>query len=139
MSTCLSNLKEWEAEMEVLTIAAYLIFQTFFGFVSWHYSQAIKAHPEDLSVVEIKLWRENTALATTATMGLMLSRINGIAFLLFCGYKTDWVNVLVLFGSGLLCSLLLGVVMRKLAGPLLPALFGFPVMLIAGTGMWLTM
>lgn len=124
--------------MDSTPIALYLIFQVFFGLTNWQYSLTMKSEPEDLSELEYKFWRENSLFATVATVALLFARINGIVFLLFFGFTAGWVNAFVIFVAGVICSIVLGVIIRKGMDSLLPALLGYPVMFVTAVLMWFT-
>lgn len=124
--------------MDSTTLATYLIFQVFFGVASQHYAAVGRAHPEDLSELDYKMWRDNSPLSAVLTVSLLVARLVGIAFVLFVWYKTDWTQAAVMFGAGLVLSTVLGHIIRKFVGGSFATVVGMAVIPVTGLAMWFT-
>jgi hypothetical protein len=136
--------------MEILIVALWLIYDLFYGFHSAQLGLA-RANEDDRSELECKLWCENTPLAAAAWSFALLTRLNGVSFLLFAGYKVGWVKAAILFIAGLASSRLLGWIYRiavarvvkgsrgdyYVFGITIPGLLGFVVMPVTGTWLWI--
>lgn len=122
--------------MDAITIAAYLVFQVFFGVASYHYAAVMRAHPEDLSSLDYRMWRDRGPLSLALTTSLFVARLVGIAFVLFVWYKTDWLQAAVIFGAGLVLSAVLGPTIRKFGGGTLATAICMVIIPVTGVSMW---
>lgn len=124
--------------MPVTTIVLFSVYQIFYGLMSFYHSVSARANPEDLANVDAKLWREDTALAAGATIFLLAIRINGIAFLVYLGFQTEWYYPIALWVATLAGMTLINTIIRMRLGTALPALSGFIFLPITGVWMWFT-
>lgn len=116
--------------------SAYMVYAVWYGILSFQAEAAIRAQPEDLSAVEWKLWRENTLLATIATLAVLAARLLGIAFLVYMGWAHSWGYAAALFGGSLVLIAIVPHLIRRALGPVLPGLIAFLVLPLAGVWMW---
>lgn len=123
--------------MDLVTIVAFCTYQVFFGMLSGAYSSAMRASPEDLSQLEVQMWRENTPAAAFLTSLVLVARLVGIAFLVYLGYSSNWLNPLLLFAGALLLMVVVNTVARKFVPSILLAMIAYPIILIAGAVMWM--
>ena len=114
----------------------FFVYQVFEGLLSFNYASARGAHPSELSVAEIKMWRENTVLSAGALLFALMTRIVGIAWLIRLGFRTEWHYPVVLFLGSLLPMAVTTNMIRGLFGPVVPAMLGFIVLPIAGVALW---
>lgn len=124
--------------MSITTISLFSIYQIFYGLLSFYHSTSARAHPEDLAELDAKLWREDTALAAGATMLLLATRISGIAFLVYLGFKTEWYYPIVLWLATLVGMSVINTLIRMKLDAALPALPSFVLLPIVGVWMWFT-
>ena len=124
--------------MSIATIALFSIYQIFYGLLSFYHSASARAHPEDLADLDAKLWREDTALAAGATMLLLAIRINGIAFLVYLGFQTEWYYPIVLWLATLAGMSGINSLVRMKLGTARPALPGFVLLPVVGFWIWFT-
>lgn len=124
--------------MATVTIISFAIFQVFYGLLSHYHSVTVRASPEDVATVDAKLWLESTPLAAFATIFLLGTRILGILFLLYLGYKTTWYYPIVLFVGSLIPMVVVNAGLRAAFGTAVPALLGFVVLPVVGSWMWFT-
>jgi hypothetical protein len=122
----------------ITTITLFSIYQIFYGLLSFYHSTSARAHPEDLAELDVKLWREDTALAAGATMLLLAIRVNGIAFLVYLGVQTEWYFPIILWLTTLVGMSVINTLVRMKLGTALPALPGFVVLPIVGVWVWFT-
>ena len=123
--------------MTTAVIALFLTYQIFYGLLSFYQSSTARAAPEDVATLDAKLWLENTPLTTAATVLLLLVRINGLAFLVYLGFKTVWYAPLVLFLGALITMAVFNAIIRSFFGTALPSLLGAAVLPFIGASMWL--
>lgn len=124
--------------MTITTITLFAIYQIFYGLLSFYYSTSASARPVDLAELDVKLWREDTALAAGATMLLFAVRVNGIAFLVYLGLQTEWYFPIILWIATLVGMTVINTLVRRKLGMALPALPGFFVLPIVGVLLWFT-
>ncbi len=117
-------------------IVVFTVYQAFYGLLSFYYSNAMQKHPEDLSEMECKLWRENTALSAGATLFVLAARITGVAWLVWFGIRTEWYYPALLFVVTLLGTVVINGFIRASFGVAVPALLGFVVLPASGTALW---
>jgi hypothetical protein len=122
--------------MNTAVIALFVTYQVFYGLLSFYHSSTVRASPEDVATLDAKLWLENTPLAAAATVFLLLVRINGIALLVYLGFKTAWHVPIVLFFGALLAMAVLSAIIRRAFGTALPSLLGFVILPIVGVVLW---
>jgi hypothetical protein len=124
--------------MTITTAALFVFYELFFAFLTYWYSSAMRANPEDLAEIEAKLWREDTALASGATMLLLAFRVNGVAFLVYLGFQTTWYIPIVLWLATFVVNASINALLRVKLGRAELALPGFVVLPIVGVLMWFT-
>jgi uncharacterized membrane protein len=117
---------------------AYMLYAVWSGILSFAAASAVRAHPEDLSTLEVKLWREDTLLATGATVFALAARLVGIAFLLYAGWTHSWGFAGALFAASLVLIVIVPRLVRRLLGSAVPALVAFAVVPLAGLWMWVS-
>ena len=122
----------------MITIALFVVYQIFYGLLSYYQSSTVKANPEDVADLDAKLWIENTPVAAAATVFLLLVRVAGIAYLFYLGYRTDWKNPVLLFLGALVIMAIVNTFIRKYFGGTLPALLAFLILPIVGGFLWYT-
>jgi len=122
--------------MPITVISLFVIYQVFYGLLSFYHSASVRANPEDLSDLDAKLWRDDTALAAGATIFLMAIRINGVAFLVYLGFQTEWYYPIVLWVATLAGMTVINNLIRMWLGTVLPALPSFILLPIIGVWMW---
>lgn len=124
--------------MSTLTIATYFIFQIAYGFTSHQFELAKRAYPEDISVLEEKMWCENTPTTTLLTVLLLLARVNGVCFLIYFGYTKSWLSAVLLFVVGILATAIIGNFIRRTNWAVATAAVSYFIFPIAGIFVWLT-
>ena len=124
--------------MTITTAALFFFYELFYAFLTYWYSSAMRANPEDLAEIEAKLWREDTALASGATMLLLAFRVNGVAFLVYLGFQTTWYIPIVLWLATFVVNASINALLRVKLGRAELALPGFVVLPIVGVLMWFT-
>jgi hypothetical protein len=124
--------------MTITTAALFFFYELFSAFLTYWYSSAMRANPEDLAEIEVKLWREDTALASGATMLLLAFRVNGVAFLVYLGFQTTWYIPIVLWLATFVVNASINALLRVKLGRAELALPGFVVLPIVGVLMWFT-
>ena len=124
--------------MPVTAIVLFSVYQIFYGLLGFYHSVSVRANPEDLADLDAKLWREDTALAAGATTFLLAIRINGIAFLVYLGFQTEWYYPIALWVASLAGMTVINAIIRMWLGTALPALPGFILLPITGVWMWFT-
>jgi hypothetical protein len=115
---------------------AYMLYAVWYGVLSFQATSAARADPVDLSALEMKLWRENTLLATGATLVVLAARLVGIAFLLYAGWAHSWGYAAALFAGSLVFIALVPRFIRQALGPVLPGLIAFALLPLVGVWMW---
>lgn len=124
--------------LPLTTIVLYFFYQIFYGLLSLYFTISYQAAPSDLSNLEAKLWREETLLATVATFFVWLARFNGLAFLVYLGFQTQWYYPIVLWVVALVGMIIINMFIRMIFGLVVPALIGFVVLPVTGIWMWFT-
>ena len=124
--------------MTITTAALFFFYELFYDFLTYWYFSAMRAYPEDLAEIEAKLWREDTALASGATMLLLAFRVNGVAFLVYLGFQTTWYIPIVLWLATFVVNASINALLRVKLGRAELALPGFVVLPIVGVLMWFT-
>jgi hypothetical protein len=115
---------------------AYMLYAVWYGVLSFAAASAVRANPEDLSTVEVKLWRENTFLAMAATLAVLVARLVGIAFLLYAGWAHSWAYAVALFAASLVLIAIVPRLLRRALGSGLSAVISFAILPLAGVWMW---
>jgi hypothetical protein len=120
----------------ILTAVLFTIYQIFYGLVSFYHSTTVRARGIDLAQLDIKLWLEDTPLAAVCTTSILIFRINGIGFLIYFGYKTEWYYAVGIFVGATGFMAILNSIIRMKWGHAAPSLLGFLVLPVVGIAMW---
>lgn len=121
-----------------IIIIACIIYEVFGNLHSLWYQDIEKKPTFQLSSIEYKLFREPSALSMFVSAFMLMSRINGIIFLIYFGYKVSFIIAPLLWVGTLLLSMLFGRFMKLSSkrGFTTPALLAFALVPIAGFIAW---
>lgn len=121
-----------------MTLYIWLIFSyEVFGNVLTEFARRSMSSPAySLSNLERRLWKENSAISLTALIFLFATRINGIVFLIYLGFRTVWWHPIAIWLGCLVATAVVVSMLRRRTGLAIPALMGFVVLPISGTALW---
>jgi hypothetical protein len=121
-----------------MTLYIWLIFSyEIFQNIQTEFSRRAKSSPMyNLSALERKLWKDNSALSLFAMLFLLVIRINGIAFLVYLGFTTVWWHPIALWGGGLIGSVVAISLFKGPTGLTIPSLLAYLVLPIVGVVLW---
>ena len=124
--------------MTTTTIILFTIYHIFYGLLSYYHYWTMRQDPVNVAHLDYKLWMENTPLSGCASLFLLLTRISGIAYLVYLGFKTVWFYPLGLFVFASFVMTIVNGFVRMRFGHNLPALFAFVVLPPVGAYLWIT-
>jgi|SRR5690554_210007 len=105
---------------------------------SWA-QQAMQQPTYMLSKIERMLWKDSSLVSLAALVFCAIVRVNGVIFLIYLGFQTDWWWPIVIWISSLVMSLTLmkTIIRGGVFMPLL-SLLAFPLLPILAVCLWLT-
>lgn len=123
-----------------MTLYIWLIFiYEVFGNLQTEFARRAMSQPVyALSALERKLWKDNSIISLASLVFLFSVRMNGIAFLVYLGFKTVWWHPIVIWvgclvGTGVAASMFNG-----RTGLAIPGMLGFVVLPIIAVSLWFT-
>lgn len=122
-----------------MTLIIWLIFayEIFGNLLTEFARQALSSPTYNTSALERKLWKEKSTLSFFSMVFLFVSRINGIIFLIYLGYKSIWWHPIVLWVGCLIATGVVASMLKGRTGIVIPALLGFIVIPVTGITLWL--
>ena len=117
-------------------IAVILIYEIFAAFQAEFFRQGITSPIYNQSALERKIFSKGSNLDIVFSTFGAIARVNGIAFLIYLGYKTVWWHPIAIWVFGLLSIKLLSSNFRGRTGFAIPALLAFVVLPISAAYLW---
>jgi len=90
----------------------------------------------NLSALERKLWKSETPSSLIAMLFIFVARINGIAFLIYLGFKTIWWHPILLWLGCLVCTAVAASLFKGKAGLAIPGMLSFIILPFVGVILW---
>lgn len=119
-------------------IFAFLVYEIFARFLSNYFQNANTTRNIDLSLMEMRLFKDNTLLSLFCTIFIAVARINGIAFLIYFAYIKIWYLPILIWIAAVIISSVISVIFKHKYYGIAPlALSSFIVVPIAGIIMWM--
>lgn len=123
-----------------MTLYIWLIFayEIFENIQTEFARRAISSPAFNLSALERKLWKSNSALSLFAMLFLLIVRINGIIFLIYLGVKTIWWHPIALWGGCLVGSMVAISMFKGPTGLAIPSMLGYFALPILAVALWIS-
>ena len=117
----------------VLVILTYEIFS---ALQAEFYKQGTSSAVYERSPLERKIFSNNSNLDLIFSISGTIARINGIAFLIYLGYKTTWWHPVAIWVLGLMLIMLVSKTLKNGTGFTIPALLSFLVLPTTAAYLW---
>ncbi|NOQ81134.1 MAG: hypothetical protein GQ548_01240 [Methylophaga sp.] len=117
-------------------IVVIIIYEVFAGLQTEFFRQGITSAVYEQSALERKIFSSGSSLDLIFSTFGTIARINGIAFLIYLGYKTVWWHPIVFWVLGLLFIMLFANFCRGKIGFIIPAFLAFLVLPVSAIYLW---
>jgi len=117
-------------------IVVILIYEIFAAFQAEFFRQGVTSSTYEQSAFERKIFSSGSNLDLIFSIFGTIARINGIAFLIYLGYRTVWWHPIVIWAFCLFAIKLLSSSFRGKTGITIPALLAFIVLPISAVYLW---
>lgn len=123
-----------------MTLYIWLVFvYEILGNIQTEFARRAIASPVySLSTLERRLWKDSSLVSLSAMAFLFVVRINGIAFLIYLGFKTAWWHPVALWVGCLVASGVATSMFRGKTGLAIPSMFAFILMPVIAITLWST-
>jgi len=121
-----------------MTLYIWLIFiYEVFGNLQTEFARRAMTRPVyALSALERKLWKGNSIISLASLLFLFAVRINGVAFLVFLGFKTVWWHPIAIWVGCLVCTSVAASMFNGRTGLAIPGMLGFVILPIIAVTLW---
>lgn len=117
-------------------VLAILIYEIFAALQAEFFKQGISSAVYEQSAIERKIFSSGSNLDLVFSTFGTITRINGIAFLVYLGYKTIWWHPVAIWVLGLILIMLVSKYFRGRTGFTIPAFLSFLILPITAAYLW---
>lgn len=121
-----------------MTLYIWLVFAyEILGNIQTEFARRAMGSPlYSLSALERMLWKDSSLVSLSAMAFLLVARINGIAFLIYLGFRTVWWHPIVLWLGCLVATGVVASMLRGRTGLAIPSVLAFVLLPVIALALW---